>query len=99
MVKFPSIFTLVSCPECGVNIDRKLNPHALTEHIHREHPSIQLKPFIEKLFKKLGLHMPDNIDEISKEELLNILENMAQYEATRLRLKQLRRERGWKQIP
>lgn len=51
---------------------------------------------VEMLFDKLKLGLPDNIDEVSREEMLNLLEHMAQYEAATLGLKRLRRWRARK---
>lgn len=96
MVKFPSIFTTVACPVCKAHVDRKLNNHALADHIQGQHPDAQLRPIVEMLFDRLKLGLPDNIDEVSRDEMLNLLEHMAQYEATTLGLKQLRRCRARK---
>lgn len=90
MAKVITIFTTVICPICGDKVDRKLNSHALAEHIQSQHPAVQLRPVVKMLFARLELGLPDNISEISRDELLNLLENMAQYEATTLGLKRLR---------
>jgi hypothetical protein len=49
-------------------------------------------PIAEMLFNRMELGLPDNIDEISKNEMLEVLEHMAQYEATTLGLKRLRKQ-------
>jgi len=90
MAKFPNIFTRVVCPICKAQVDRSLNSHALVEHVQNQHPTAQLRPIVETLFSRMKLGLPDNIDEISKSEMLEVLEHMAQYEATTRGLKRLR---------
>lgn len=90
MVKVTSVFTKVTCPVCGASVDRKLNGNALAEHIQTQHPTAQLSRLVEMLFDRLKLGLPNNIDEIPRAEMLTLIENMAQYEATTLGLKRLR---------
>ena len=82
MVKLPTVFTTVTCPICETQVCRRLNSRALTEHIKSRHPTANIRSLVEMLFNRLELSVPYNIAEISNDEMLGVLEHMAQYEAT-----------------
>lgn len=92
LTKITTVFTTVACPICGNPIDRKPDKQALAEHIRREHVNADIRACVVRLFEKLQLGLPNNFDKISEEELLVLLEDMSQYEATTAGLKQLRRK-------
>ncbi len=89
MAKFPTIFTTVTCPICETQVSRRLNSQALAEHIKNQHPTANIRPLVEMLFNRLELSLPHNIAEISTDEMLEVLEHMAQYEATTQGLRRL----------
>ena len=91
MAKIPIPFTIVTCPLCGVHFDRRLNEKILSQHIQSRHPNEPIKPLVETVLDRLKLGLPSNIDELSRDELCEFLENMCQYEETTLGLKRLRR--------
>ncbi len=92
MAKLTTPFTVVSCPVCGRRIDWRLDESALVRHIGDKHPSTSTKQLIRALFHELNLSLPENIDEVSGNELDELLTNLCLYKALKLGLKELRRK-------
>ena len=92
MAKLPTPFTEVACPVCGSQIDCRADKAALIRHIGGEHPTASARQLVRALFHELNLSMPENIDEVSRKELYELLANLCLYKATKLGLKQLRRK-------
>jgi len=92
MVKLSTPFTEVPCPVCRGQIDCRADKAALVHHMEDKHPTASRRQLVQALFHKLNLYMPENIDEVIGKELDELLTNLCLYKATKLGLKQLRRE-------
>lgn len=84
-------FTKVECPVCGVLLDRRLNENSIAQHLQSQHPDKPRKAILEALFRELKLGIPDNIDEVSTEELDAVIEGICQYKASKKGLIRLHR--------
>ncbi|KKL91527.1 hypothetical protein LCGC14_1893750 [marine sediment metagenome] len=91
-MKIPSPFTTVTCPICGTQVRRRWNTQALAEHIKNQHPTADTRPLVEMLSNRLGRPTPHNIAEIGTDEMLEVIERMAQDEANKEGLANLRRQ-------
>lgn len=92
MVKVPPPFTGVTCPVCGGQIDCKTGKAALVRHMRDEHPTRSIKQLVRAQLHKLNLSVPDNIDEISDQELCEVFAGLCLHEATKEAHKKLRRQ-------
>jgi hypothetical protein len=92
MAKLLTPFTEVACPVCGSQIDCRADKTALVRHIGNKHPTASTRQLVGALFHELNLSVPRNIDEVTGEELNELLANLCLYKATKLGLKELRRK-------
>jgi len=92
MVKLATTFTDVNCPVCGNQIDCRVDKASLVRHIKDEHPTTSTRQLVRTLFQELKLSMPEKIDEVSGEELYELLASLYLYKSTKLGLNELRRK-------
>jgi hypothetical protein len=92
MAKIRSPFRDVTCPICGTLVSCKTDESALIRHIKDVHPTALIRDLIRALFQELKLDLPKNINEVSNEELIELLAKMYLYKATKIGLKELQRK-------
>jgi hypothetical protein len=92
MAKIRSPFKDVTCPICGSLVSCKTDESALVSHIKDVHPTALVRNLVRAIFLELKLDLPKNINEVSNEELIELLAKMHLYKATKVGLKELQRK-------
>jgi hypothetical protein len=64
----------------------------MVRHIKDTHPTALIKDLVRALFQELDLGVPQNIDEVSNEDLTEVLAKYYLYKATKMVLKELQRK-------